>query len=102
MAEDAESAFLHLASIKFNAAIVDVGLPGMHGDVFAQECRRRFPAMPMLLVTGMRAREIRGSFVGDTKVEVLEKPHQFGAVFELLERLGVVLPTRTPAAEALV
>ena len=88
---DAESALEHLDDSHFDAAIIDVALPGMSGDAFARECRRRFPRMAILLATGMHEREVRALFSDDPRLEILEKPHDFLAVRECLERLGVML-----------
>ena len=86
---DAESALECLQAGHFDAAIIDIALPGMRGDVFAKECRRRFPSMALLLATGMHASDIRALFEDDPRLEVLEKPHDFDAVRECLERLGL-------------
>lgn len=88
---DAESALACLEATHFDAAIIDVALPGMGGDVFARECRRRFPAMAILLATGMHERDVRALFSDDQRLEILEKPHDFLAVRECLERLGLTL-----------
>jgi CheY-like chemotaxis protein len=86
---DAESAMQNLAEADFDAAIIDVALPGMSGDAFARECRRLFPHMPIVLATGMHQHQIRALFDIDAKMEILEKPHEFNAVKACLEKLGI-------------
>ena len=87
---DAESALDQLASRTFGLAIIDISLPGMPGDRFAKECRQRFPQLPIVMTTGLNAHEVRATFAGDGRVEVIEKPHDFAALLACLERLGVV------------
>ena len=88
--EDAEAALHELTSRAFDAAIIDVTLPGMRGDTFAKECRRRFPQLPIVMTTGLNAHEVRAVFAGDSCLEVIEKPHDFEALRACLERLGIV------------
>lgn len=87
---DAESALEQLAARSFDVAIVDISLPGMSGDTFAKECRRRFPKLPIVMTTGLNAHEVRAMFAGDACLEVIEKPHDFAALQACLERLGVM------------
>jgi DNA-binding response OmpR family regulator len=87
---DAESALEQLALRTFDVAIIDITLPGMSGDVFAKECRRRFPRLPIVMTTGLNAQEVRAVFAGDGCLEVIEKPHDFAALRACLERLGIV------------
>ena len=88
---DAESAIQHLSQATIDAAIIDIELPGMRGDLFAKECRRRYPHLPIVVATGMQAKHVRAWFGHDPKLEVLEKPHDFHSVRSALARLGVVL-----------
>lgn len=86
---DAESAKLQLAQTEFDAAIVDITLPGIRGDIFANECRQHYPGMAIVLATGHSEREVRTLFPSDAKVEIVEKPYEFHVVLECLERLGI-------------
>lgn len=86
---DAESALAELSRTSFDAAIIDVALPGMHGDTFAKECRRLFPVMAIVLATGLSERDVRSRFASDAKVEILEKPYDFHQIRERLDHLGV-------------
>jgi CheY-like chemotaxis protein len=90
---DAESALGDLSNSAFDAAIIDVGLPGMRGDVFAVDCRRRYPQMPIVLATGMHEHELCAMLQADPKVEVVEKPHDFSEIRHCLVRLGVSIGT---------
>jgi DNA-binding NtrC family response regulator len=92
---DAESALQHLRQSKFDAAIIDIELPQMRGDVFAKECRRLYPHMAIVIASGVRRREIRALFGIDSKIEVIEKPHDFQALRACLEQLGIVFQRNT-------
>ena len=88
---DAESATVQLREQSFDAAVIDVGLPGMRGDELACECRRRCPDMAIVLATGMSEHEVRTLFPLDGKVQILEKPYEFQALRECLRRLHVII-----------
>jgi CheY-like chemotaxis protein len=87
--DNAESALEDLAVSVFDAAIVDIGLPRMRGDAFAQVCRQRFPHMPIVLATGMQQAVVRAMFAADQQVQIVMKPHDFSEVRACLERLGL-------------
>lgn len=46
-------------STEVNVALLDIGLPGLHGYELAREIRRRFPALLIIAVTGYGQREDR-------------------------------------------
>lgn len=89
--DDAESALELLSVGTFDAAIIDVALPGMRGDQFARVCRRMFPSMPIVLATGMEGSEIDTPVPVDANLAVIEKPYDFAELRECLERLGLTL-----------
>jgi CheY-like chemotaxis protein len=88
---DAESALHYLATGAIDVAIIDIALPGMRGDLFAAECRRRFPTMPIVLATGMKAAAFQMLFAADSRFAVLEKPYEWHALRECLEKMDVDL-----------
>jgi hypothetical protein len=63
----------------------------MRGDAFAKECRQRYPELAIVLATGHSERAVRALFAADAKVEVVEKPYEFPAILDRLERLGVAV-----------
>lgn len=86
---DAESAMAQLTRPAFDAAIIDVALPGMRGDLFAKACRHAWPDMAIVLATGLSEREVRARFPSDLKVQILEKPYEFAVLLERFRRLGI-------------
>jgi len=99
VANDAESALEFLATTTFDAAIIDVALPGMRGDELAQYCKRTLPGMRIVLATGMNERDVRRTFAADPTLAIVEKPYEFAKLRACLEQLGLVFsdPTTTPA-----
>lgn len=87
--QDAESALTHLNRAAFDAAIIDIALPGMRGDILAGVCRQRWPGMGIVLATGLPEREVSTLFPSDVKVQILEKPYEFQGLCKCLERLGI-------------
>lgn len=65
-------------------AILDVLMPGVSGDVIAEQLRTMAPGLPVLLMTGAG-----GQFVGPTRVPVLTKPF---AEQELLDAVRGLVP----------
>jgi CheY-like chemotaxis protein len=55
---------------RVDAAILDVLMPGMSGDVIAERLRRVFPALPVLLMTGSYGDQ----FTTGVGAPVLHKP----------------------------
>ena len=92
VSHDAESALHELDRAAFDAAIIDVGLPGMRGDELARACRLKFPKMSIVLATGMNEREIRFRLEVDPMCIAIEKPHDFQQLLACLARLGIQLP----------
>ena len=86
---DAESALLHLATATFDAAIIDVALPGLRGDEFAYQCLQNYPSMAIVLVTGFDAQQINRLFTPGSRVVTLEKPFEFSVLRDCLQRLGI-------------
>jgi CheY-like chemotaxis protein len=89
MAADGEAALTQLAQTRFDLVITDFFMPGMHGDELATRIRDRWPALPIIMITGfveestVFGREIR-------KVDaLLLKPFKFS---ELVEAIDSVLP----------
>jgi CheY-like chemotaxis protein len=89
--QDAESALSHLATATFDAAIIDVALPGLRGDEFAHQCLQQYPGMAIVLVTGFDAQQINQLFTPANRVVTLEKPFEFAVLRDCLERLGIVV-----------
>jgi CheY-like chemotaxis protein len=68
----------------FAAAVLDVLMPGVSGDVVAEQLHLAAPEMPVLLMTGAAG----NPFVGSARTRVLHKP--FGEQ-ELLDALAAVV-----------
>jgi DNA-binding NtrC family response regulator len=78
-AVDAETAFEMLAVRSFDAVLCDVIMPGRGGLWLVEQARERFPAVAMVLATGME--NIHPSVsLGGNVVDYLIKPFERAAV----------------------
>jgi DNA-binding response OmpR family regulator len=79
---DSAEAAADLAAERFDAAILDVRLPGAHGTDVAARLRRSHPATRIVFVTAYNGvKSIEGSFPG---AHVLVKPLDLEALVRLL------------------
>jgi DNA-binding response OmpR family regulator len=74
------------------AAIVDVGLPGLQGDVLARHCRDHLPALPIILATGYDECSFSAAGEADPLLCILGKPFDTPRLLIELEELGVYPP----------
>jgi len=58
------------AATRFDAAVLDVLMPGVSGDAIAEQFKLEHPDLPVLLITG----DYGEQFVTDSPVPVLHKP----------------------------
>lgn len=73
---------------RYDAAIIDIGLPDMPGDVLACEARARYPQLPIVLATGMRTDQIAANLADDPCVRVLEKPYEIAQLMAALREIA--------------
>ncbi|MDM9644867.1 PAS domain S-box protein [Rhizobium sp. S163] len=81
-AGSAEDALPILEQRQVDIVISDLGLPGMSGEDFCREVRRRWPAIAIIFATGMD----RGPVLeGPAKTALLRKPHGVAELKRALE-----------------
>jgi CheY-like chemotaxis protein len=88
----------------FDAALVDVGLPGMRGDELVAELRRRRPDLPVILTTGYTAATLPFDFRRFGNVVFIGKPYDSAAMERAFARLAAertAAPTPTRPGERL-
>jgi DNA-binding response OmpR family regulator len=76
-------------TVRFAAAIVDIGLPDRPGDVLARELREAQADMPILIASGRDRREVARMFKDDDKVGCVSKPYDIDVLLDALRDLGV-------------
>jgi DNA-binding response OmpR family regulator len=86
---DAESALQALESEAFDAAIVDVELPGMSGIELLQRCRIARSDFPIVLASGIDSVVLHQKFSADPNVYLVPKPYQTTSLVACLERIGM-------------
>ena len=85
LAEDGPTALLELDRAAFDLVLTDLGLPGMNGFEVTAEIKKRYPRVPVGLVTGWGAR------VDEEEAEnagirfILSKPFRFEQVLEVVD-----------------
>nr|WP_277819172.1 ATP-binding protein [Pseudoroseomonas vastitatis] len=85
-AEDAEDALALLDDQQTAPSILvsDVIMPGMDGAELATRLRQRWPALPVLLVSGYAPSIVSGGF-GESGVEYLAKPYRPAELVEAVQ-----------------
>jgi PAS domain S-box-containing protein len=74
--------------VSIDLLITDLVMPGPNGIEVARQIRRDRPGLPVLLMSGYAADALRAERIGESSLELLEKP--FSAA-ELLDRVAAVL-----------
>ena len=75
-AEGGAAALDALGGVVYDVVVTDLSMPGMSGRELAAEVRRRFPALPVVLLTGDTDAQAEGSDVA----AVVQKPFQLDAL----------------------
>jgi DNA-binding response OmpR family regulator len=73
-AEEARQRF-ETVTADFDAAIIDVGLPGARGDELVQEIRERRPDLPIIIATGLTETVLIERLASDPKLLTIDKPY---------------------------
>ncbi|HCE44892.1 MAG TPA: hypothetical protein DET40_15230 [Lentisphaeria bacterium] len=85
-ASSSAEALAHLKKNKFDIAISDVSMPGGSGKDFLKECRREYPEMQVILVTGMPELSDAVDTVKEGAYYYLQKPIDLKFLLSLLKR----------------
>jgi PAS domain S-box-containing protein len=70
-----------------DAVVIDMGLPDRRGDMLVNEIRALYPALPVVLASGLSETALRETFEGTRRIAYLTKP--YGAA-DLLQALGIL------------
>ena len=68
--------------------ISDIQMPGMDGIAFLRAVRRRFPDLPVILVTGYATVETAVAALRNRAYDYLRKPVRLGELQACIERVG--------------
>ncbi|QDP18544.1 PAS domain S-box protein [Sphingomonas xanthus] len=79
---------------RYDAIILDVALPEKRGDALAVELRANYADLPILLVCGEHAAELRARFAEDKCIGVAGKPYTAAKLQQALSALGVSCVSR--------
>lgn len=98
LATDASSAAAVLSSRAVDLIVLDVMLPGMHGDDFLVDVRKRGTTIPVLVISALTTQDIRIELLNNGADDFLVKPFDFD---ELLARIVAIL-RRTQAVSEVI
>lgn len=97
LASDGNEAVSHLANQPFAAVISDVDMPGMNGIELLQTIRRRYPPIPVILMSAFWNEERLNLARASAAQAMLEKPVTMGQLTELFT--GECEVNKYPVAE---
>ena len=86
LSASAEEALLLLRKNRYELAIVDVNMPGKSGREMLRICRKEYPNMHIILMTGMPELADAVDTVKEGAFYYLPKPIDFKFLFSLLDR----------------
>lgn len=92
---DEAVAVLGAMTHRFDAAILDFGLPDRRADQLAGELRALRPDLPLLIASGYDAADMRQRFGSTTSLAFVAKPYDAQALCQALAKLGVRMPRRS-------
>jgi DNA-binding response OmpR family regulator len=75
---------------RFEAAIVDMGLPDAKGNVVMEQLRAVNPHLSIIVASGEDEASIRERFKGDNSIMVLSKPYTVDQLRSVLRSVGVL------------
>jgi signal transduction histidine kinase/CheY-like chemotaxis protein len=75
---------------RFDAIVIDLGLPDLPGDALAIKLRDKRPELPVILTTGAMHQVADRRFSSDTRLRIVPKPFDHTALKGALQALGVV------------
>jgi DNA-binding response OmpR family regulator len=84
-AKDGEDALLSLDREEVDLVLSDVRMPGIGGIELARRIARKFPALPVVLITGIHAEERDRILEESGAKAVLPKPLRIKHLVEVLE-----------------
>jgi CheY-like chemotaxis protein len=95
-ASNATEAMAKLIAVtpRFDAVIVDIGLPDRPGDALAREMRLIHPDLPIVIASGYDPHAIAARFKDDSHIAFVGKPYDSEALVSALRALGVTAEPR--------
>ena len=76
-AESAEQALTMTEAVKYDAVSTDFDMPGMNGATFARVLRKRFPLLPVIMISGNEEAEGIATMLGIKFFHKTEDPDKY-------------------------
>jgi CheY-like chemotaxis protein len=91
LAGHADAALAQFKTHKPALAVIDVGLPGVRGDVLARQLRALSPDLKMIIASGYDAADLNAQFSDDPGIGVMTKPYTEDDLLRAARSLGFVI-----------
>ena len=78
------------SDVRFEAAIVDMGLPDAKGNAVIEQLRAVDPHLAIVVASGEDEASIREQFKGDSSIMVLSKPYTIDQLHSALRSIGLL------------
>ena len=91
--EDGLSGLRALENGRYDAAIVDIRMPGLDGISFLSRSRTMWPDLPIIIVTGHGSDETREEAMQAGAFAFLAKPFRFDEIKDLMTKID---PSQAP------
>jgi PAS domain S-box-containing protein len=72
----------------FDLLLTDLGLPGMSGEELANEVRRRFPSLPVVIASGYGRSDVQGAGMQADGLQFISKPYSSIDLQQALDHAG--------------
>lgn len=80
---------LRAAQGRYDAVVLDTGLPDKHGEALAGELRALYADLPVLLASDAPEESMKARLAHDRCIAVLQKPYSGSQLVEALRNLGM-------------
>lgn len=80
---------LHVGSLEFVFALIDLGLPDRPGEVLAEEIKTLCPELPIIIASGYGEEDLRSRFKAVDDLVFLQKPYERSDLRLAIDALGI-------------
>jgi DNA-binding response OmpR family regulator len=86
----AKAAMDQIRKIKFDVALVDIGLPDLRGDRLVANLRELSADLPVIIATGYADQSLHEQFRNERRLVILNKPYDVAQLHAALGALSLI------------